>query len=282
MDLEQIIGRRVPPEPWAEGDKIPWDDPVFSRRMLREHLSQAHDLASRRSEIIDRHVDWIHREHLHGQPARVLDLGCGPGLYTARLAMLGHDCTGIDFSPASIDYARSRPVSAGRATYQQADLRAADFGAGFDLVMLVFGELNMFRKTDALQILCKAHAALRPGGRILLEAHTFEFIRSMGAGESTWRTVVSGLFATEPHLILTEQFWDPNSFVATQRTFVIHAANAHVDRYVETAQAYSTTDYTSLLSSAGFAHTGTLPAMPGLPDSKEFVVLLGERVDVED
>ena len=60
MKLMDVVRRTIPPEPWAEGDKIPWHDPDFSRRMLREHLSQQHDAASRRVEIIDRQVAWIH------------------------------------------------------------------------------------------------------------------------------------------------------------------------------------------------------------------------------
>jgi len=39
---------------WHGAYKIPWDDPDFSRRMLAEHLSQEHDMASRRVEWIDR------------------------------------------------------------------------------------------------------------------------------------------------------------------------------------------------------------------------------------
>ncbi|HHI03179.1 MAG TPA: hypothetical protein ENL22_06630, partial [candidate division Zixibacteria bacterium] len=37
---------------WDGKYKIPWDDPGFSRRMLQEHLSQDHDLASRKKEMI--------------------------------------------------------------------------------------------------------------------------------------------------------------------------------------------------------------------------------------
>ena len=64
---------------WEEEYKIPWDDPEFSRRMLNEHLSQDHDMASRRSETIDKHVAWIHQEILNGKSSRILDVGCGPG-----------------------------------------------------------------------------------------------------------------------------------------------------------------------------------------------------------
>ena len=56
-------------ELWTGAYKIPWDDPAFSRRMLNEHLSQEHDLASRRVEWIDRQVEWIHRGLLSARPA---------------------------------------------------------------------------------------------------------------------------------------------------------------------------------------------------------------------
>ena len=106
MRLLDLVHRTPVPAPWTEGEKIPWNDPGFSPRMLLEHLSQAHDAASRRFERIDAHVTWIHNELLNGRCRKVLDLCCGPGLYTSRLARLGHECTGIDFAPASIAYAR--------------------------------------------------------------------------------------------------------------------------------------------------------------------------------
>ena len=54
MKLSDITSRTSAPVPWSEGDNIPWDDPDFSERMLKEHLSQEHDLASRRA--VDRDI----------------------------------------------------------------------------------------------------------------------------------------------------------------------------------------------------------------------------------
>ena len=61
FDSEQAV-------PWAGGGKIPWHDPAFSGRMLREHLSQEHDRASRRFEAIEKHVSWIHGSVKDTQP----------------------------------------------------------------------------------------------------------------------------------------------------------------------------------------------------------------------
>lgn len=52
LTLLDIAARTLPPAPWAEGDNIPWDEPTFSERMLREHLSQHHEMASRRFEDV--------------------------------------------------------------------------------------------------------------------------------------------------------------------------------------------------------------------------------------
>ncbi|MBM3139805.1 MAG: class I SAM-dependent methyltransferase [Chloroflexi bacterium] len=124
MRLDDVVRAARPPLAEAGPRKIPWDDPAFSARMLREHLTQDHDGASRRAASIDAHARWLHDEVLRERASRVLDLGCGPGLYTARLAALGHDCTGVDFSPASIEHARAQAAGAGpgRARYVLGDV----------------------------------------------------------------------------------------------------------------------------------------------------------------
>src|SRR5512146_557809 len=133
MKLSHLIERSLLPEPWGEADNIPWNDPAFSERMLAEHLTQEHDAASRRFEIIDEQVNWIQTNLLANSPCKILDLGCGPGLYAYRLARLGHSVTGIDFSPASIRYARQQAEKTGLgSTYIEADLRSLEYGAQYD------------------------------------------------------------------------------------------------------------------------------------------------------
>jgi len=161
MTLEELVARAPLPEPWVEGVNIPWNDPDFSARMLREHLSQEHDLASRRTETVGRHVQWIHEEVLEAQRSRVLDMACGPGLYTSGLARLGHSCRGVDFSPASVAYARERAASEDLdCEYVEADLREAELGTGYGLAMLIFGQVNVFQRQEARSILTRARQAL--------------------------------------------------------------------------------------------------------------------------
>ena len=46
------------------------------------------------------------RRLLPPAPARILDAGCGPGLYAVPLAAVGHDVTGIDVSAPALRHAR--------------------------------------------------------------------------------------------------------------------------------------------------------------------------------
>jgi SAM-dependent methyltransferase len=267
MDLMEVVKRSRRPEPWAEGEKIPWDEPGFSRRMLKEHLSQEHDWASRRAATIQKHVDWIHRQVLSSQPGHILDLGCGPGLYTSQLARLGHTCIGVDFSPASIEHARESAQSANLpCTYQLEDIREADYSSGHDLVMFIFGEFNVFTPQDARQILQKAQAAIQPGGALLLEVHTFDVVHQIGLQPCSWYSTDSGLFSDLPHLCLQENFWDEGLSVATTRYFIVEAQTSQVVRYATSMQAYTEKQYLNMLMESGFSNTEVYPSLMGESD----------------
>jgi len=277
MDLIDVIRRQAVPVPWSEGEKIPWNDPGFSERMLLEHLSQEHDAASRRFETIEKHTEWIHHSVLSGQPARILDLGCGPGLYTSRLAKLGHDCVGIDFSPASIAYANeSAQANKLNCSYIQQDVRVADYGHGYGLVMLIFGEFNVFRRTEAKSILDKAHQALAENGRLLLEIHTFDAVHSMGEQPSSLYSTDSGLFSDRSHICLTESFWDTQQNVATARYFILDGLTGGVTRYAASTQAYTDEQYRSLLEECGFEKVVFYPSLSGDTDESQsdYVVIV--------
>jgi len=235
--------------------------------MLKEHLSQEYDAASRRLEIIDRHVKWIHREVLGGVPARILDLCCGPGLYTHRLAKLRHNCTGIDYSPASIDYAvKEAENEVISILYKHEDVRTADFGAGYNLVTIIFGEFNVFSPSDAKSILIKIHNALTPGGIFLFEPHTFEAIQKIGQQSCVWYSTPKGLFSDNPHLCLEESFWDTDSNTATKRYYIIDSASGETTSYAVTYQAYTEDDYELLLSESGFTNIRKYPSLTGEDD----------------
>ena len=254
----------------AKWEKIPWHDPEFSRRMLAEHLSQAHDRASRRFDIIDQQVAWIYQTILKAQPATILDLGCGPGFYASRFAALGHTCTGIDFSPASIVYARERHPD---GNYILADLLTQDFGAGYDLVTLIYGELNAFSPDEAERIVGKARAALKPGGSLLLEVHPADFVQRLGQEPPSWYTAQSGLFGDEPYLCLSELSYAADR--AVFRYFVYAGDTGALQQYVSMLQSYTDDGYRRLLDA--FAQVQFYPSLTGSADRSDLFAIVAEK-----
>jgi len=284
MRLMDMVRDSAPPAPWALGDNIPWDDSEFSARMLREHLSQDHDLASRRDATIQQHVRWIHENLLGGGPARILDLCCGPGLYGVPLARLGCNYVGVDFSPASIEHARRISAAEGLAcTYTQSDVRQVELGPGFDLVMMIYGEFNVFRPADIARILDKAHAALAPGGVLLLEPHTHEAVKRIGKAAPAWDSHEAGLFSDRPHLLLQRSHWDEATQAATRQYFALDAETADVTRWAASYQAYTDDQYRTLLSAHGFENVTLHRSLCGQPDPTQeaLLVIVGRKADVD-
>lgn len=280
MHLLDLVSRR-PPQPWIDGEKIPWNEPGFSARMLQEHLSQEHDAASRRQPVIDRHVAWIHEHVLGGTPSRILDLGCGPGLYLSRLARLGHCGTGIDFAPAAIAYARAEAQASGLPiTYRQEDLRHAPFAAEreplYDLAMLLYGEFNTFGDGDAGAILRNAFAALRPGGRLLLEPSTFAATQALGTAACSWYAASRGLWSDRPHLCLQDNDWDAVLGASVERYTLIDAETGAITQHAMTTRAYHQEEVIAMLQGCGYSGVHLYPSLLGADDPERawlYVVL---------
>jgi len=259
MTLFDLFDENAAVDYWADDYKIPWDEPRFSKRMLDEHLSQDHDLASRKLKIIDDHVGWLHNEILQNKKAHILDLCCGPGFYMERLAELGHTSRGIDFSPASIKYAQDQTKHSDRCEFIHGDICKVEYGNGYDLATIIYGEFNVFPMQDVRKFMKKTFDVLKPGGQVIIEAHTYETVKSIGEADNSWYKAPSGLFSERPHICLTTSKWDEDAKVAEMEFYVIDAESSKVAKYRNTMQAYTNDQYINLLKEAGFSEVKLLP-----------------------
>ncbi|TKC94630.1 class I SAM-dependent DNA methyltransferase [Polyangium fumosum] len=97
---------------------------------------------------------------------RVLDVGCGSGVPTAKLlAEVGFSVHGIDVSKEMLRLARQ---NAPGATFEQADMMTFSSEPGAFGGIAAFFSLLMLRKSDIPAALRKIARALRPGGYLVL------------------------------------------------------------------------------------------------------------------
>jgi len=101
-------------------------------------------------------------EWLNPQPGeRILDVGCGDGQLTQKIAASGAQVVGVDASQAMVEGARSRGLNA-----EVCNAEDLPFHSEFDAVFSN-AALHWVRNQDAM--LAGVRQALRPGGRFVVE-----------------------------------------------------------------------------------------------------------------
>jgi ubiquinone/menaquinone biosynthesis C-methylase UbiE len=107
-------------------------------------------------------------------PARVLDVGGGPGIYAARLARQGYAVRLVDVLPLHVDQARERSAAQPEAPFEAGlgDARdLADLGdESADAVLLLGPLYHLTERNDRLRALAEARRVLRPGGLVAAAA----------------------------------------------------------------------------------------------------------------
>jgi SAM-dependent methyltransferase len=119
---------------------------------------------ARTKELLERQLPPV--------PARVLDVGGGPGAYAAWLAERGYEVTLVDPVPTHVREAASLAARSARsftaALGDARDLEQAD--ASFDVVLL-FGPLyHLPERAERLGALSEALRVVRPGGLVAVAA----------------------------------------------------------------------------------------------------------------
>ncbi len=239
MILVDIVNREAIPRAWGEGDYLPWENEHFSRTVLEWRLNGSVTEFSRPLEAIEKRVEYIHSEILKGKPRRILEIGCGPGLYTNALARLGHECVGYDPSIADIGYAGEVSGKDGlNASHHQQDLYSVQYGDGFGCVMFNSGSFSMFNPMDSYEILGKAWRALDEGGIMIIEPLTYEALENAGSEKPSWESVKDGCFSPQPYICLCENIWNSANETLSKRWYVVDTGSADVRLIVQCYQAY--------------------------------------------
>ncbi|HPC09177.1 MAG TPA: class I SAM-dependent methyltransferase [Smithella sp.] len=271
--LEEI---NTPPEPFQfyTAEDL-WTDEHTSKHMLMFHLDEELDASSRNIAFIDRSVDWIVSRFNIGAGQRIADFGCGPGLYTTRLARRHAVVTGIDFSKRSIQYAQETAIGE-KLPIRYVNRNYLDFETDerFDLILMIMCDFCALSPAQRKTMLAKFHRLLDPAGSVLLDVYS---LNAFNEREE------KALY--EPNLL--DGFWSPDKYYGFLNTIKYEKEKVVLDKYTiieaertrtiyNWLQYFSPEDVEREFSACGFAIENYYADVAGTPfsaQSREFAII---------
>ena len=213
--IVETIGRK--PSAYETTDIPFWDDEHISKSMLALHLDPDVESASRTHEFMDRSVDWI--VSLFGKKeGKILDLGCGPGMYAKRFAERGFSITGIDFSRRSIAYA-SEHFGSDQNKFICENYLTIDYEEEFDLAILIYCDFGVLSPENRIALLKKIYRGLKPGGLFVVDVHTSN-IYSDFMDSLTIEYKDGGFWREEPYINIKRKASYPDKNYLEQYTII--------------------------------------------------------------
>ncbi|HGS9412614.1 class I SAM-dependent methyltransferase, partial [Clostridioides difficile] len=161
------------PELYKQSEINFWDDEYISKQLLKAHLDTNFEGASRNFNFIEDSVNWIVTVANPANYPKLLDLGCGPGLYAEKFAQKGYKVTGIDFSKRSINYAQNRNKETNlNINYLFQSYLNMNYNEEFDLATLIYCDYGALSTENRRLLMEKIYDSLKPGGKLILDVFT--------------------------------------------------------------------------------------------------------------
>jgi SAM-dependent methyltransferase len=265
LDLAAIDRLTRKPALFSGGTAHFWADPHIAQHMLEAHLDPNFEAASRPPQVIEATVTWLWDRLDLKAGDRLLDLGCGPGLYTRRFAERGLTVIGVDFSENSIRYAREHDPD---SSYICQDYLTLDLPGPFDLVTLIYGDLCVLADDKRDRLLAYIHQSLKPGGRFVFDVTTAQHHQSRWSGTSWQVAPEGGFWKPGPHLVLQQGFHYPEADTALEQYLVIED-DGTMTVYRNWFHYYSVDTISAVLEQQGFAVEGVYGDLAGAPPTRD-------------
>lgn len=196
-----------------------WTDEHTSKKMLEYHLNESIDVSSRNMEFIQHSVEWIASHFNINSQTRIADFGCGPGLYTTRLAEKGADVTGIDFSERSLRHAKETAMQKElNIRYVRRNYLQFETDEKFDLILMIMCDFCALSPAQRQTMICKFHKLLKPGGSVLLDVYSLASFDQRKEAAIYEHNLLDG-------------FWSPEDYYGFLNTFKYEKEKVILDKY---------------------------------------------------
>jgi len=252
MNITDIVSKTEKPIIYEKGTAFMWTDKHISKQLLNIHLNPDINLGSRKKSTIEKTANWILNTQKEKGKLAILDLGCGPGLYTEIFAEKGHKVTGIDISKKSIEYAKKSAenkkldITYLNSSYLEVDLKSDKY----DLVVLIYTDLGVLTPTERESLLEMIFRILKKGGTFIFDVLKDREIEKK-TSPKTWEVSNIGFWKESPYLALSESFlYQKEKVILFQHNIIDTEEN--IETYRFWTHFFSQTDVKKMLDAHNF------------------------------
>ena len=272
-ELERINKRPKPFEFYTAADL--WTDEHTSKQMLRFHLNENIDVSSRNAEFINRSVEWISSHFSVGAGMKIADFGCGPGLYSIKLAQKQAEVTGIDFSKRAVHYAQEIARREGLPiVYINKNYLEYETDARFDLILMIMCDFCALSADQRKNMLTKFHTFLKPDGSVLLDVYSLKAFEQREEKSVYDTNLLDGFWSEDKYYGFLNVFKYENEQVALDKYTIIESSRTRT--IYNWLQYFSPEELEKELSECGFFVDQFYSDVAGSsfdPENEEFAVV---------
>ncbi|MEC3849405.1 class I SAM-dependent methyltransferase [Bacillus velezensis] len=219
--IKKLLELAKNPEPFEEGTQEVWLDPDRAELVLNSHFDENIPGGSKGSSFVDETVDFITKIAPVECNNKIIDLGCGPGLYSQNLALKGYNVTGVDYNKKSIDYAISEADKMNlQIDYKIEDITNLEIESEFDVALLIYQIYGVFSPTNRRKILNNIYRGLKPGGLVLLDVLSEKSYEKFEENLMWFLSKKDSLISDKEHLTLYAAIKYPDNVTLAKNVLV--------------------------------------------------------------
>jgi len=227
-----------------------WTDNHIGNSMLDAHLDERYDAASRTIQKRMEIINWI---NINIKPqSKIIDLGCGPGLYAHELGKLGHNVLGIDFNKTSIDYARENKSIKGVVEYKYCNYLQDSIEGKYNAAMMIYCDFGALIPDEQKLLLNRLDNILENDGIFIFDVFAKEEMRKQNEKRNWYISQGEDFWSKEPYFYMEEKKIFENENTLGTRHYLVNQMNHEIKEFILWDQYYDEVSIKKLMSENGF------------------------------
>lgn len=239
---------------YSRSENTIWTDEHISKKLLLAHLDYDNDAASRNIKTIQKTINWI--DSIAEGKKKLLDLGCGPGIYADLFSDRGYAVTGIDISKNSIDYAKNCALKLKKdITYINSNYVNEKINGKYDLAVCIYCDFGALIPNEQKLFLKNVYASLNEKGILILDVFGIDSCLQWKETRTWSYNESESFWCKEPHFIL-EEIVHFKEEMAWGRRILILSDHNEIKEYIIWDNYYTEDKIQGLLKEYGFEVEG--------------------------